>query len=317
MVLSAWQERLRTAAASRRPFIENEAAYYRMRNQGWEFDSNLTPIRGIDRNYAVGALARGWWCFYFPSHAQKMGNPHPFAPWGSSIAAAIRKERTTGYAGNALPGISFTMNLLPFLPDGVEAVKRIINSFDASTRHILRESWGDIIRPCYDEIADIVCWRQDGEGTIEVSPKEAVRIIDEALGSMSPGAANNAPRREAMKEPQEKVTTVDLGDTATIWPIRTRPKDGAMIYGVAPDDKAATEWGIPPEAVTFIKRMDGKGRLRIYEGDKEHLDTSKVSALAGKFVKIHGQTGIAKWVRKPRRIVVQFDADQTAAIVGA
>ena len=47
--------------------------------------------------------------------------------------------------------------------------------------------------------------------------------------------------------------------------------------------------------MTLVKRMDGKGRLRIYEGDKEHLDTSKVSALAGKFVKIHGQTGIAKW----------------------
>ena len=36
---------------------------------------------------------------------------------------------------------------------------------------------------------------QDGEGTIEVSPKEAVRIIDEALGSMSPGAANTVTKK--------------------------------------------------------------------------------------------------------------------------
>ena len=199
MSLTAWQKRLITASKSGRPHIENQASYNRMRNEGWEFDDNLTPVRGRDRNYAVGAFPRGWWCFYYPSHAQHTGDPHPFSPWGNGIVAAIRKGSTAGYAGDSLPGISFTMNLLPFLPDGVEAVKLVIDGLNEASRAILYKSWLPHFRPCYDEIAEIACWRPDGYFHCMVSPKEAVRIIDAALGVVSD--TNNEAKGEAVTEP--------------------------------------------------------------------------------------------------------------------
>ena len=121
-----------------------------------------------------------------------------------------------------------------------------------------------------------------------------------------------------MKEPQEKVTTVDLGDTATIWLIRTRAKDGAIIYGVAPDDTCRIkEWGIPSgsrDAGKAHGRQRPLAHLRRRQGTPgQRPRCRRWRASSSRFT---GRPALRSGPRKPRRIVVQFDADQTTAIVG-
>ena len=129
MSLTAWQERLLTAAKSGRPYIDDESSYNRMRRRGMgvrrqpdSLYAGVTattpsaPLRVAGGASITQRMRRRYGRPAFRSHHGVTASLPPYA-----------KERTTGYGGDSLPGISFTMNLLPFLPDGVEAVRRVID----------------------------------------------------------------------------------------------------------------------------------------------------------------------------------------------
>ena len=106
-----------------------------------------------------------------------------------------------------------------------------------------------------------------------------------------------------------------MGAWAAFWWTGTTRK-GHKVYGVAPDGKTAQAWGIPADAVTFVVRKDGTGRVRVYEGDKEDLDTSKVQDMDGKIMSFRGQEAPFKWRQRARRAVAELVAEQVAAITG-
>ena len=180
--MTEWTDRVRTAARAGLPFEDNETSYRHLRdNYGFEFDENLTPIRARQRNYAVGPFSQGWWCFYYPSHEEGFGRSHPFEPWGDRIVAAIQKGSTAGYGGDALPEISFTMNLLPFLAGGQQAVADALMLLGSASQRILGENWAKVYRPAYGKIKKIVYWRPNGVYGGEITPAAAVRVIEQAF----------------------------------------------------------------------------------------------------------------------------------------
>ena len=335
-----WTDRVRTAARSGLPYIDNETSYKQLSTgYGFEFDDNLTPIRGKDRNYAVGPLAAGWWCFYYPSHAERFGRPHHFSAWGDRIVAALQKGRTSGYGGGFLPEISYTMNLLPFLLDGAQAVAEQLRLLNPASHAGIAEHWVKVFRPAYGQIKKIVCWDPDGTFRGAIEPNFAVKALEEAFEivgiSTAPAATQEgkpmmmteAERRamaetagESDKGPQDKpiarAKIIDLGASATFWQTGTT-KNGHLIYDVAPAAEAVQEWGIPDDAVTLLVRTDnGTGRMRIFEGEKTDLDASKVRAMDGKIMRFHGHESKFKWKQRARRAVANLTAEQIEAIIG-
>ena len=82
---------------------------------------------------------------------------------------------------------------------------------------------------------------------------------------------------------------------------------------MAPPTTVAEPWGIPEEGVT----LNSAGRLRIVEGDKSELDTSKVRDMDGARVILHGMTSSpCKWRAKRRQIVAKFTPEQIGTIIG-
>ena len=207
--MTGWTDRVRAAAGAGLPFEDNETSYRLMRDTyGFEFDENLTPIRGRERNYAVGPFSQGWWCFYYPSHEERSGRSHPFEPWGDRIVAAIQKGSTAGYGGDALPQISFSMNLLPFLAGGQQVVADALASLGPASHRILGENWAKVYRPAYGKIKKIVYWRPNGVYGGEITPAAAVRVIEQAFRlsgitvvAVAPAVANiNDKGAKAMDE---------------------------------------------------------------------------------------------------------------------
>ena len=326
--MTEWTDRVIAGARSGRPYEDNETSYNQLvRNYGFVFDENLTPIRGNDRNYAVGPLARGWWCFYYPSHAEKERQPHLFSPWGDRIVAAVQKGRTSGYGGTMLPEISFTMNLLPFLGDGAGAVAKALETFNPASLKILEELWPTTFKPAYDQIKKIVYWRPDGTFAGEVNPKTAVRIIEEAMSDHGiiaprPAMVANEPKETAAveakdKDPIEKPAHrkgIDLG-SPVIFRIAEDFKKGNL-YAVAlpatglPEvlEPVADEDGGEGDDLVIRARPDGTARMR--------WQTTGTEALDGLPVTLFGVTVKMQWRQKRNRLVATLSAEQRQGILG-
>ena len=95
--------------------------------------------------------------------------------------AAVQKGSTAGYGGDALPEISFTMNLLPFLAGGQQVVADALASLGPASHRILGVNWAKVYRPAYGKIKKIVYWRPNGVYGGEITPAAAVRVIEQAF----------------------------------------------------------------------------------------------------------------------------------------
>ena len=210
--MSEWTDKVQAAARSGLPYVDNETSYAHLSADGFEFDHNLTPFRGKDRNYAVGPLAAGWWCFYYPSHAERTGRPHHFSAWGDRIVAALQKGRTTGYGGGFLPEISYTMNLLPFLVDGPEVVADQLRLLNPASHAGIAEHWVEVFRPAYGQIKKILCWHPDGTFSGVIEPNFAVKVLEDAFEIV--GIITAPARAATQQEGKPMMTEAEKRDVA-------------------------------------------------------------------------------------------------------
>ena len=191
------------------------------------------------------------------------------------------------------------------------------------------ENWRKNMRGAMSGLAEIVTWSRDGSETFDIKPDHAVRTVDAALDILGLGldAPAEQPKEEKPmadkvagaavpkdKGPQDKPTgEIDFG-AAVMFPIESDAKGRAQ-YRVAPPSQVITEYGIPSEAVTFKVLNNGEGRLKVYEGDKEDLDTSKVRTMENHAVRFHGQLSQFVWRPTNRRAIARFTPEQVAQIV--
>ena len=187
----SWSDRVRRAARRypNRPYEDNETSYKNLRDTyGFEFDEYLCPIRGKDRNYMVGPFGQaGWWTFWFPTHAEKNDQFHLLHEWEDRIAAAVKPR-----ARNAAYELSWTINILPFLPEGSQPLSDILRGwFEQSAVKdfgpMFADAWRKQMRAAVSNLSAIVTWSKDGAYTYDIKPAEAVRVIDQALGILGLG----------------------------------------------------------------------------------------------------------------------------------
>ena len=298
----SWQDRVTKAArhTPQRPYEDNETSCKNLeREYGFVFDEFLCPIKGNDRNYMVGPLARGWWTIWFPTHAEKGmktgGQWHPLHEWEDRIAAAVRPK--SSHSG--VPGLSWTINILPFLPDESEVLADKMSEWFAMSPtpnfgRMFADNWRNNMRGAMAGLAAIVTWRWDGSETFDITPDHAVRTVDAALDILGLGldAPAEQPKEETpmddessrsscakrQRPPRQALGEIDFGE-AVMFPIAPDAKGRASIGFAPPSQVMATEYGIPSEAVSFKVLNNGEGRLKVYEGDKEDLDASKVRTM--------------------------------------
>ena len=248
--MSEWTDKVQMAARSGLPYIDNETSYFQMRDQyGFEFDDNLTPIRGQDRNYAVGPLARGWWCFYYRATRSERNRRTTSKHGATGSSAALQKGRTSGYGGGFLPEISYTMNLLPFLPDGAQAVAEQLRLLNPASHAGIAEHWVKVFRPAYGQITKIVCWATDGSVSGEIEPNRAIDILEEAFAFAS---INTTPRATATTtaihpdDAGKPTTALETDVSDNVLRIKSNDRDNTIIA-------IMTGWTGP---------LNGKGRPR-------------------------------------------------------
>ena len=234
-----------------------------------------------------------------------------------------------------MPGLSWTINILPFLPDESEVLADKLSewftkSVTPNFGPMFAENWRKHMRGAMAGLAAIVTWSRDGSETFDITPDHAVRTVDAALDIL--GLGLDAPA----EQPKEKKPIMDDEVAGAAVPKDKGPQDkptGEIDFGAAkktpipPDAKGRaqyvistpppiiTEYGIPPEAVTLKVLNNGEGRLRVYEGDKEDLDTSKVRTMENHAVRLHGQLSQFIWRQKNRRAIARFTPEQVAQIM--
>ena len=349
----SWVDRVKKGARRYpyRPYENNERSYKDLRDTyGFEFDEYLCPIRGKDRNYMIGTFGQeGWWTFWFPTHAEKNNQFHPLREWGDGIAAAVKPR------GKAAYELSWSMNVLPFLPEGALELSGILNEWfvQSSAKNFstdFADLWRKQMRAAVSNLSAIVTWSRDGTQTFDIKSDDAVQTIDQALEILGLGKPAEQPEEadvskvtDLVKEktgadgpfpephvggmaaairdkvPQEKPVAgpkvIDFGPAANIFPVRVPVQEGRM-YDVAPPLEVIQDWGIPDEGVTFFVRPDGAGRLRIYEGNKADLAESRVQDMDRHPVSFRGAASKFRWRKKKRRAVAQFTAAQVQVIIG-
>ena len=304
----SWQDRVTKAArhTPQRPYEDNETSCKNLeREYGFDFDEFLCPVRGNDRNYMIGPLARGWWTIWFPTHAEKGmktgGQWHPLHEWEDRIAAAVRPE--SSHSG--VPGLSWTINILPFLPDESEVLAGKLSEWFAMSPtpnfgRMFADNWRTHMRGAMSGLAAIVTWRWDGSETFDITPDHAVRTVDAALDIL--GLGLDAPAAQLKEETpmdekvagaaapkdkghQDKPTgEIDFG-AALRFP-QAADDRGQAVWLISPPSDVATQYGIPEDAVTFKVRNDGTGRLKVYEGNKPDLEASKVRTMDDRPVRL-------------------------------
>ena len=329
----SWSERVKKGARRYpyRPYENNETSYKNLCNTyGFQFDEYLCPIRGKDRNYMVGPFGQeSWWTIWFPTDAEKNNKPHLLREWEDRIAAAVKPR------GKAVYELSWAINVLPLLPEGSQPLSDILRGwFEQSAVNnfgqMFADAWRDRMRGAVANMSAIVTWSRDGSQSYDIKSAEAVRVIDKALeilGLSKPPeptreesampATKDAQARAAADKPgpQEKLSLVDFGESVNKF-LTKRGKRGGRLYLIAPPAEVAEEWGLPEEAVSFFVRPDGAGRLRVYEGNKEDLDTSRVQDMDRHPVSLGGYRAVFEWRSLKRRAVAQFTPAQVQAIVG-
>ena len=186
----SWSDRVRKAARRypNRPYEDNETSYKNLRDTyGFEFDEYLCPIRSKDRNFMVGTFGQeGWWTFWFPTHAEKNNQFHLLREWGDGIAAAVRPR------GKAAYELSWSMNVLPFLPEEALALSEVLNEWFVQSsaknfRTDFADLWRNQMRAAVSNLSAIVTWSKDGTQSYDVKPGDAVQTIDGALGILGLG----------------------------------------------------------------------------------------------------------------------------------
>ena len=124
--------------------------------------------------WSVRSDKQGWWTFWFPTHAEKNDQFHLLHEWEDRIAAAVKPR-----ARNAAYELSWSMNVLPLLPEDPVTVAEILRGwFEQSAVKDFGAKFADAWRRsnarAVSNLSAIVTWSKDGAHTYDIKPAEAV-----------------------------------------------------------------------------------------------------------------------------------------------